>query len=54
VGDAFLKAAKLPAMRVPSAVVLGEFCFILNPLHPRIAELVVGKSELFAFDPRIK
>jgi RES domain-containing protein len=39
-------------MRVPSAIVKGEFCFLLNPVHPDFAEVEIGKPEPFAFDGR--
>lgn len=51
-GDAFLGAARLPAMRVPSAAVRGEFCYVLNPLHPDFAKLSIGVPEAFEFDSR--
>lgn len=52
-GDAWLAAARSPALRVPSAVILGEFNYLLNPLHPRFAEIRLGKPEPFFFDPRL-
>lgn len=52
-GDRFLAAMKFPAMRVPSAVIIGEFNALLNPGHPRFGELVIGKPEPFRFDSRI-
>jgi RES domain-containing protein len=51
-GDRFLDAGKFPVMRVPSAVVLSEFNYVLNPLHPKFARLEIGKPESFRFDPR--
>lgn len=52
-GDGWLAAARFPALRVPSAVVLGEFNFLLNPSHPRFTEIRFGKAESFSFDPRL-
>ena len=51
-GDRFLALARFPVMRVPSAIVRGEFCFLLNPVHPDFAEVEIGKPEPFAFDGR--
>jgi RES domain-containing protein len=34
-GDAWLRRGKSVALRVPSAVIPGEWNYILNPLHPQ-------------------
>jgi RES domain-containing protein len=39
-------------LRVPSIVTLGEFCYVLNPLHPDFAKLDIGRAEPFTFDAR--
>jgi RES domain-containing protein len=38
---------------VPSAVVAGEWCYLLNPAHARFGELSLGTAEPFGFDPRL-
>ncbi len=53
VGDSFIKNNKSLVMRVPSAVVQGDYNFIINPLHEGIAEIIVVKTELFLFDERL-
>jgi RES domain-containing protein len=53
VGARFLEKSPLPVLRVPSAVVEGEWCYLLNPAHPRIGELCLGAAEPFVFDPRV-
>lgn len=53
VGAAWLDAATHPALRVPSAVVPGEFNYLLNPAHPAFAKFHLAKPEPFAFDPRL-
>jgi len=53
VGDSFIKNNKSLVMRVPSAVVQGDYNFIINPLHEGIAEITVVKTELFLFDERL-
>ena len=53
-GDAWLAAAGAPALRVPSAAISGEFNYLLNPLHPRFAEIRLGPPEPFSFDPRLR
>jgi RES domain-containing protein len=52
-GDKFLDSGRYPAMRVPSAVILGEFNFVLNPLQSGFADLKIGRAEIFQFDPRV-
>ena len=41
------------ALRVPSAVVPGEFNFLLNPVHPDFKHVKIGRPAAFAFDPRL-
>lgn len=53
VGAAWLKSGTHLALRVPSAVVPGEFNYLVNPAHPAFAKLVFTKPEPFAFDPRL-
>jgi RES domain-containing protein len=50
-GDWFAKGTSA-VLRVPSVVTPGEFCYILNPLHPDFAKAVIGKAEAFSFDGR--
>ncbi len=52
-GSNWYDSRRSPALRVPSAVVLGEFNYLLNPLHPRFTEIRFGKAEPFSFDPRL-
>jgi len=51
-GNRFLDAGRHPVVRAPSTVRKGEFCFVLNPLHPDFEELKIGKTLPFNFDPR--
>lgn len=51
-GDAWLASLRSPALRVPSAAVLGEFNYLLNPLHNDFSRLSFGPPEPFHFDPR--
>jgi RES domain-containing protein len=41
------------ALRVPSAVVPGEFNYLINPMHPDFAKLRIERPEPFRFDPRL-
>jgi RES domain-containing protein len=53
-GASWVREKRSAALRVPSAVVLGEFNYLLNPLHPDFKKIVVGNPELFLFDSRFK
>ncbi len=52
-GDAWLTAGASVTLKVPSAVVAGEFNFLVNPWHPDFVRLSVGATIPFAFDPRL-
>ena len=51
-GDAFVAAGKALVLRVPSAVVPGDFNYLLNPAHPDMKEVSITAMEPFAFDTR--
>ena len=52
-GDEFIHENKFPILRVPSAVVPGDFNFLLNPHHPDIKKVSILKTEKFPFDSRM-
>ncbi len=52
-GGAWARAARSVALRVPSAVVPGEFNYLLNPAHPDFKDVRLGPPEPFSFDPRL-
>jgi len=52
-GARWAKERRSAALRVPSAVVPGEFNYLVNPLHPDFAKVKIGKPESFSFDPRL-
>lgn len=51
-GDSWLASLASPALRVPSAVILGEFNYLLNPLHPDFPKIKLHPAQPFAFDAR--
>ena len=53
-GTEWAKAKRSAVLRVPSAVVPGEFNYLLNPSHPDFAKVKIGKPQPFIFDPRLK
>jgi RES domain-containing protein len=40
-------------IKVPSAVILGEFNYLLNPRHPDFKLIKISASEPFSFDTRM-
>lgn len=52
-GAEWARARRSAVLRVPSAVVPGEFNYLLNPAHPGFARIKTGKPEPFHFDARL-
>jgi RES domain-containing protein len=54
IGDAWIRAQRSLALRVPSVVVPEEHNLLVNPVHPRFSELhIIGSPEPVVFDPRL-
>jgi RES domain-containing protein len=53
-GEEWIKEAKSPVLRVPSAIINAEYNYLINPLHPDFKSIKLLKSEIFIFDKRIK
>ncbi|MFN8343679.1 MAG: RES family NAD+ phosphorylase [Spirosomataceae bacterium] len=51
--DAWLKSTACLTLKVPSAIVAGEFNYLINPLHPIFAEVKLLRREAYRFDPRL-
>jgi RES domain-containing protein len=52
-GAGWAREQRSAVLRVPSAVVLGEFNYLLNPAHPDFRQVGIGRPEPFIFDPRL-
>ncbi len=52
-GDEFVRSMKACVLKVPSAVVKGDFNYLLNPNHPEIQSIRVIDTSDFPFDHRI-
>ena len=52
IGDRFIAEAKHLILQVPSAVVPGDFNYLINPNHPLIREIKIHAAEPFEFDSR--
>jgi RES domain-containing protein len=53
IGNDWVNSARSAVLRVPSAIVSGEFNFLLNPRHPDFSKLRIGQPQPFIFDPRL-
>lgn len=54
IGDQWLAAGKTAVLKIPSAIVLHEFNYLLNPNHKDFKKIKLVRIENFRFDPRIK
>jgi RES domain-containing protein len=54
IGDEWLTGAKTVALTVPSAIVPESRNLLLDPSHPRFAEVHVLEQQPFRFDPRLR
>lgn len=52
-GDAFFRTGKACVLKVPSAVVKGDFNYIINPNHRDMEKIKVTEVTDFPFDKRI-
>lgn len=53
-GDDWAGSARSAVLRVPSAIVPGEFNYLLNPRHPDFGKLQIGKPQSFLLDHRLE
>ena len=53
IGDDFIKQNKSSVFKVPSAVVPGDFNYLLNPNHNDFQLISIVKIEPFVFDSRL-
>lgn len=51
--DESLSSARSAVLRVRSAIVGGEFNYLLNPLHPEFPKLRIDSPEKFQIDKRL-
>lgn len=52
-GDDWIAAGKSLVLAVPSAVIYGEWNYLLNPAHPQFATLAKSTPEVFMYDSRL-
>lgn len=52
-GDKFIMDNRALVLKVPSAIVRGDFNYLINPLHSEFGKINILNSELFSFDERL-
>lgn len=52
-GNKFIKEEKYLIMKVPSAVVQGDYNYLINPAHKDFDKVKIKKTEKFEFDKRL-
>jgi RES domain-containing protein len=52
IGDQFIMQNKFLVMKVPSAVVPGDYNYLINPRHPDLSKIEIIKKEPYEFDER--
>ncbi|NQV02891.1 MAG: RES family NAD+ phosphorylase [Bacteroidia bacterium] len=53
IGDNLLKEMEYPVIKVPSALVPGDYNFLINPLHPEANKITIHSTEPFPIDQRL-
>ncbi|MCP4122708.1 MAG: RES domain-containing protein [Bacteroidetes bacterium] len=53
-GDKWLKQRECAILKVPSAIIKGEWNYLLNPAHTDFERISIVGTEPFEFDSRIK
>ncbi len=53
-GNRFVKDNKALILKVPSAVVPGDFNYLINPAHKDISQIKIVSIEAFEFDERMR
>jgi len=52
-GNQFVSAKQFLVLKVPSAVIQGDFNYLINPHHPQIEKIKIVAIEDFNFDERL-
>ena len=53
VGDAWAHSNASAILRVPSVIVVDEFNYLMNPLHPDFSKVSIDEFRPFSFDSRL-
>lgn len=52
-GDKFIHDNNYLCLKVPSAIVEGDFNYLINPFHPDFSKVKIKKTSPFGFDERL-
>jgi RES domain-containing protein len=52
-GSRWAALRETAVLAVPSAVIPQELNYLLNPLHPHVKRIRIGRPDSFSFDPRL-
>lgn len=52
-GDSFIRVNTHPIFKLPSAVIPGDFNYLINPTHTASRKIEIIKTEPFTFDKRL-
>jgi RES domain-containing protein len=52
-GDDFVKRGSALVLKVPSAVVQGDYNYLINPAHPDFSRIRIAEIVPFGFDNRL-
>jgi len=53
VGEKWVQEGKAAILKVPSVLVPAAANLVLNPRHPEVSKIQIGRAEIFSFDPRM-
>ena len=53
IGDLFISEKKSLVLKVPSAIIAGDYNYLINPLYHNLGKLKILKIEDFSFDNRL-
>lgn len=53
IGEEFISKKEFLVLKVPSAVVQGDFNYLINPLHKDFDKVKIAAKEMFTFDERL-
>ncbi len=53
IGDQFIAKGQFVVMKVPSAVIHGDYNYLINPLHALFPQIKIVTTEPFGFDERL-
>ncbi len=53
IGDTFINDSEFCVLKIPSAVVQGDYNFLLNPHHPLFRRITISGVNDFPFDKRL-